>query len=127
MMEQQFTIPPEKMEAYRQAVHLRDLAWQKQMQQRHQQAWQIAEKGAQLLKKQFGVEKVAVFGSLVHPHLFFERSDIDLAVWGHAEKVYLQALSNLMDLTTEFAFDLIVVEEARPSIKAAIEQEGVLL
>lgn len=126
-MEHTLAIPPEKMEAYRQAVRLRDLARQEQLQQRHQQAWQIAEKGAHLLKEQYGAEKVAAFGSLVHPDLFFERSDIDLAVWGIPENVYLRALANLMDLTTEFAIDLVRVEEARLSIKAAIDQEGVLL
>jgi uncharacterized protein len=77
-----------------------------------------------MLKAVFAVERVVVFGSLVHPELFHLHSDVDLAVWGLGERDYLRALGQLQGLDPAFAIDLIRVEEAPAPLCATIVQEG---
>ncbi len=78
-----------------------------------------------MLKKEFGVKRVVVFGSLCHPNLFHEQSDVDLAVAGMNERQYLRALGRLLDLDADWSIDLIELESARPNLRQTIEQDGV--
>ncbi|MGB3765161.1 MAG: nucleotidyltransferase domain-containing protein [Phormidesmis sp.] len=55
-------------------------------------AWAEVEKVARLLKSQFGVTKVIVFGSLVSDR-FGEDSDIDIAAEGMADADFFEALA----------------------------------
>lgn len=120
-------ISPEKMAIYRQTARRRQEEAAQQLQERFQRAWDAARQAASVLKEEFGATRVAVFGSLVHPSLFHARSDIDLAVWGTAEMAYLRAWSRICEVTSEFGFDLIRVEEAMPRMLETIEKEGQLL
>lgn len=118
-------ISPEKMAEYRAGARKREAERQAALDERFELAWQLARHGADTLRSQFGATKVVVFGSLVNRKRFFERSDIDIAVWGIPEQLYLRALGSLLDSTTEFSIDLVRVEEARDHIRRAIEAEGV--
>jgi predicted nucleotidyltransferase len=84
----------------------------------------VARKAVKILKVEFGVEKVMVFGSLLHPALFHERSDVDLAVWGLSGRVYYRAVSVLLDIEPSISVDLIAFEDARPALQAVILREG---
>jgi tRNA nucleotidyltransferase (CCA-adding enzyme) len=54
------------------------------MAQRKKEAWDLAKNAAHLLRKEFGAERVVVFGSLAHGQWLTPWSDIDLAAWGIA-------------------------------------------
>ncbi|MEM1279461.1 MAG: nucleotidyltransferase domain-containing protein [Cyanobacteria bacterium P01_D01_bin.6] len=92
-----------------------------QRQNRRQQALIVARQAAQLLRDQFGVQRVVVFGSVLDPNTFHEQSDIDLAVWDLPADLYLQAVAKLLDLSA-FSFDLVPAESASDYIQAAIAQ-----
>ena len=55
---------------------------QQQMEQRQQRGLEQAKRSADLLKQEFQVNEVFLFGSLLTPELVHPESDIDLAVWG---------------------------------------------
>lgn len=87
----------------------------------------VAERASALLKQSFGATKVVFFGSLAHPTRFTEWSDIDLAAWGIAPRRYYAAVAAVMDLSTEFKIDLVDAETCPPTLREAIESEGVEL
>ena len=103
-----------------------------QMKERQQQGWAIARRCAQVLKEQFGVEKVVLFGSLLDHEGMHWRSDIDLAVWGLSEDNYWKASATLDDVIIESGFDfapvdLVDINLAKPHILKAINIEGIEL
>jgi uncharacterized protein len=98
-----------------------------ELQAKHQRAWEVAQQAAQILKQQFGVQQVAIFGSMLSRDRVHERSDLDLAVWGLDQSLYYQAVSRLLDLDSSLSIDLVEVELAKPKVRAAIEQEGIVL
>ena len=118
-------ISPSDMEKYRKTARKRRDIAQKQRLQRMDLAWKVARQAARVLYDQFHARDVAVFGSLVHPELFHMRSDIDLAVWGLDERLYLQAVARVTSLDPDISVDLIAMEEASPSLRAHIENEAV--
>ncbi|MCI0529315.1 MAG: nucleotidyltransferase domain-containing protein, partial [Nitrospira sp.] len=85
----------------------------KDAQTRYQQAQEAAEACIRVLKEQFGVREVYVFGSLAGQSPWHSRSDIDLAVEGLPPKEYIRALSTLWELLPEgLELDLITLEDA---------------
>jgi uncharacterized protein len=95
--------------------------------ERQQQAWQAARQAAQLLKEQFGVSRVAVFGSLARESGFTRWSDVDLAAWGIAPEDTFRAIGAVMDLDTAVPVNLVDVNTARPGLLEIIERDGVEL
>jgi uncharacterized protein len=93
--------------------------------QRRQEAWAAARQAAALLKQQFGVNRVVVFGSLVREDGFTRWSDVDLAAWGIAPEETFRAIGAVMDLNTAVPVNLVDVNTARASLLAVIEQDGV--
>lgn len=120
-------LTPEQVAAYRAGARRREQQRTQALADRHTHAWDVARRGAQMLKEQFGAAQVAVFGSVLRPEVFYERSDVDLAVWGLDEHLYLRAVSRLLDLDPEISVDLVEVEFAPARLREAIEQEGVIL
>jgi uncharacterized protein len=120
-------ITPEQMASYRDGYRQRRDQRSQALAARRECAWTVARTGAQILREQFGAAQVAVFGSLLRPDKFYERSDVDLAVWGLDERVYLKAVARLLDLNPEIAVDLVEIEFAAPRLRTAIEQEGMVL
>jgi predicted nucleotidyltransferase len=110
------------MEVYRSSALKREQVLRKQIQHRHEKAWQISRLAAQILKSEFGVTRVVVFGSLLQPTLFHLNSDIDLAIWDVHD--YFRAVSKMMDLDPDFRIDLVPIEDARVEIRSLIEKEG---
>ena len=92
--------------------------------QRLERGRAVARKAAELLRRRFHAERVAVFGSLLSPERFDERSDVDLAVWGLPEEDFLRAVAAVISLDREITVDLVAVEQARPSLRERIENEG---
>lgn len=65
-----------------------------------------------------------VFGSLVYPALFHERSDVDLAVWGLSGREYYRAVSVLLDSEPSIRIDLIAFEDVRRTLQDVILKDG---
>jgi predicted nucleotidyltransferase len=100
------------------------------MKVRQQEGWEAARKVAQMLKDDFGVERVVLFGSLLDPERMGDRSDIDLAVWGlsrHRETKAWMAANYILRPYNFPPIDLVPIEKAYPYIKAAIKAEGIEL
>lgn len=120
-------VSPEEMAVYQATARERAKQRRHRLASRLAHARQVAERAARLLKEQYSVGCVLLFGSLVHPELFHIHSDIDLAAWGLAERDYYRAIGQLQALDAEFAIDLIRMEDAPSTLLSTIEREGVAL
>lgn len=118
-------LSPEKIARYRQSALQRQKQEEAEINQRQQQAWQIARRAAYLLRQEFNVSRVVVFGSLARQGSFNRWSDIDIAAWGIAPENTFRAIGAVMDLQAEIPVNLVDVNTARPSLLAAIERDGV--
>ncbi len=116
-------LQPVDLEIYRKALRNRKQAGSSAS-SRLKRARKTARRAGAILKKQFGVKKVVLFGSVLHPTLFHSRSDIDIAAWGLKGREYFRAVGLLQALDPEIAIDLIAFEAAPPSLKKAIRAEG---
>jgi predicted nucleotidyltransferase len=114
----------DQLEEYRRSYWQRKEEKQKQLMALIKEARAVALLAAQLLKSQFGVTRVMMFGSLTRPSLFHFNSDIDLAVWGLPEKEYYRAVGILQSLHPKFAVDVVRFEEVSPALQAMILNEG---
>lgn len=118
------SLTPKEIAAYRRSAALVKPKRRESVRARRALAWQVARKATRILRAEFGVKEIMVFGSLLHLTLFHDRSDVDLAVWGLSGRAYFQAVSVLLDIEPSISVDLIAFEEARPALQAAILQEG---
>ena len=120
-------VTQKKMAVYKATARRRWENERQQLLQRFRKTSMLARKAAELLKEQFGVQRVALFGSVAHEELFHSHSDLDLAVWGLDEKEYYRAVAQLLALDPVIRVDLIRVEAASASMREEIESSGVLL
>lgn len=118
-------ISPEAMATYREGARQRHAAELEALAAREERAWIIARKAAAELRRQFGVERVVVFGSLIHPGRFTAWSDIDLAVWGLRPDETFRAISVAMDCDREIMVNLVDVGACKPWLLEVLEREGV--
>jgi uncharacterized protein len=116
-----------EMDIYAATARTRARARLERLEARRLRGWALAQRAAVRLKDEFGARRVAVFGSVLRPRLFHERSDVDLAVWGLDEHLYLRALAALLDLEPEISVDLVEAEQARPELRQVIEKDGIAL
>lgn len=86
-----------------------------------------ARQASALLRSAYGARRVVLFGSLAHKAWLTTDSDLDLAVEGLPPRVYFRAWDEVERLVGEARVDLIDVAEASPSLRAAIEREGMEL
>jgi predicted nucleotidyltransferase len=120
-------IPAEQMERYKRTARARWLAEKKRREVRRERAWKLVRQAAALLKEKYGVQRVAVFGSLTHSDRFSLWSDVDLAAWGLTPKNWLRAMAAVRDLSDEVELNLVDVTCCPPDLLAAIEREGMNL
>ena len=120
-------LTPEQIAAFRAGARRREEKKRQALAERHQRAWQVVQRAARMLKEQYGAESVVVFGSVLTPKRFHERSDVDLAVWGLDERLYYKVVSRLLDLDATISVDLVEAETARPRLRVVIEEEGVVV
>jgi predicted nucleotidyltransferase len=92
-----------------------------QMKQRQQQGLEIARKAAQILKQEFGAERVVLFGSMLDHERMWWGSDIDLGVWGLRSEDFFKA-GAAIERGHNFSIDLVEIQSAKPHILNAIEQ-----
>jgi predicted nucleotidyltransferase len=88
------------------------------------QARKVVRRAATILRKQFGVKKVVLFGSAVSASLFHSHSDVDIAVWELSGSAYYRAVGILQSLDPEIEVDLIAFEDASPALQEVIRRDG---
>ena len=120
-------IIPEAMARYRRSALAREMALQREAEQRHQVAWDIARRAAGLLREEFGATRVIAFGSLAHGAWFGVRSDIDLAAEGIPAEAFWRAWCALDRLDPTVDIDLVAIESAPERLRDEITQQGVAL
>jgi predicted nucleotidyltransferase len=120
-------VTKQKMALYKATAQRRWKEEQQQLSYRFRHTVMLAHKAAKLLKEQFGVRRVALFGSAASEELFHHHSDLDIAVWGLDESEYYRAVAQLLALDPFVSIDLIRVEDANSSLREEIEKGGVLL
>ena len=120
-------LDPTTLDIYRQAAQRRRQLLQEQVKERRERACEVARLAAETLRTEFQVTKVVAFGSLVVADQFHHHSDVDLAVWGLEERVYFLAVGRLQSLDPAIGVDLILFEDAKPALQAAIQRDGVAL
>ncbi len=117
-------IPPDQLARYRASAQQREQARSQQRLEHQRQGLQVAQRAAQVLKQDFHAHRVRLFGSLLDPRRVRAESDVDLAVEGLADSRYLEAVAQLLDLSS-FSVDLVQWEHASPRLRTVIHQQGV--
>jgi predicted nucleotidyltransferase len=119
--------PSEQLLEYKRGARARWLAEQQQIAMRRARAQQLARATADLLKAQFGVTRVVLFGSLIHAGRFHLHSDADVAAWGLTATNWLRAMSAVAALASDIEINLVDIETCSPELLSVIEREGVQL
>ena len=89
-----------------------------------EEAQELAERCARLLREQFGARRVILFGSAAGDAPWHSRSDLDVAVEGLPPEKHWQALNACYELLPpELTLDLIPLESAWPELRARLEGE----
>ena len=97
------------------------------MRERWERAWRAARAAADVLRGQFNATRVVAFGSLAHRDEFPPWSGIDLAAWGISPGAFYRAVAIMTGSSSEFKVHLIAPEDCSPTLRRAIEQEGITL
>lgn len=84
-------------------------------------------KAARILKEDFRVRRVILFGSLAHEAWLLPDSDVDLAVEGLAPTDYWEAWRRIETIISDRPVDLIEIESASPSILQMLDRHGIQL
>jgi predicted nucleotidyltransferase len=114
-----------KLAEYRAGARRRHAARAAALAARRARALALAREAARLLRDDFHVERVSVFGSAARGRYFDERSDLDLAVWGLEPHLHFRAQGRVLGLDRDFAIDLVRVEDAGPALREAIDRDGI--
>ena len=122
-------IPAEELKQYKRAARARWRAEQERVAARRERAWELARQAAELLKREYNVQRVIIFGSLTHADSFTAWSDVDLAAWGLTSANWLKAIGAVRRLGDGdgIELNLVDVECCSPELLAAIERDGVSL
>jgi predicted nucleotidyltransferase len=115
------------MAVYRASAEKRQQHKRDRLRQRQQLGLAIAQQASELLKQDFQVEKVVLFGSMRSLDRVHDRSDVDLAVWGLDPKNYFRAVGKLQSLHPDISVDLVEAETAPLRLLHEIEHNGVSL
>jgi len=118
-------------------VNLENLrqAWQKRarekkddMEKLRRHAFLKATAAADHLKKKYKASAVYLYGSLAWGRHFSGRSDIDLFVEGFPAKMsYWKMLVELEEITSPLPVNVVLSEDAIPSLREKARKEGILL
>jgi uncharacterized protein len=92
---------------------------------RSKRAVEIAKKAAFLLKQEYSVDKVVLFGSLVRKETFNRWSDIDIAAWGIKPEDTFKAIGKVLNIDPEWEVNLVDVNTCSESLLRSIMKNGV--
>ncbi len=122
-------LSPEEWKMYRPipTILQRKSATHSKLERRRKRAMRVTRQAASLLWKEFDAKKVVLFGSLAIPENFTLWSDIDLAVFGVPADLFYAAVAAITGLSAEFKVDLVDAETCKPSLRDAIDRDGITL
>ncbi|MBK8539344.1 MAG: nucleotidyltransferase domain-containing protein [Ardenticatenia bacterium] len=112
---------------YRATAQQRETTRQANLEAHRERALAVARYAADVLRQEFSAGTVLLFGSLARGGPVILRSDVDLAVSDLASDRFFVAVGRLQSLDAAISVDLVRLEEAPLSLRAAIEREGVAL
>ena len=115
------------MARYRSSAQARWYSEHAQREVRRQRAWRLVRQAAELLRAQYGVQRVSVFGSLTQPDRFTPWSDVDLAAWGLTAANWLKASAAVRAFASDIELNVVDVSGCSPELVAAIMRDGVVL
>lgn len=115
----------EIIKGYRRAAGESEEREARLLNERWEQAWQLAHTAAALLRGKYHVTRVVVFGSLVRRQMFTPWSDVDIAAWGIAPEHTFQAIADMLWISAGIEVNLVDVNTCSSSLLATIEREGV--
>lgn len=121
MSQTALTMTREELQKY----HLPSPASSRAAGSRRERAWGLAKKAADMLRGDFGAQRVVVFGSLVPGAWFTAVSDIDLAVWGIPAEQYYRAVAAVSELSADFRIDLVDPSDCSAPVRKAILESGI--
>ena len=121
------TISEAQFDHYSRGLRQRDAQRKKRLSKRQERARQVANSAANVLKTDFGAEKIILYGSLAHGAWFREHSDIDLAVAGLPAKLFWRAWVTIDRLSSDIEINIIDLVDAKPSLVREIELTGIEL
>ncbi len=115
----------EQMAEYKRTARRRLEAEKRNRVARHARAWELAREAAALLRREYGVERIVVFGSVLDVERFTERSDVDIAAWGLTSANWLKAILAVQRLSPDIEINLVDVGACSQELLAIIERDGV--
>lgn len=113
-------------ERFRRAWHARWEAERSRDAARGARARAVSSDLAQLLRRDYRVRRVVLFGSLARGE-FRRDSDIDLAVEGLSDGDFFAAGAALERIARDIDVDLVQLERAPPALAREIERDGIVL
>jgi predicted nucleotidyltransferase len=119
-------LPLDSLKKYRplEAIRRRKRAMSADLSKRRRRAIFTAGKAAELLRREFGVNEVIVFGSLARYGSFTLWSDIDIAAKGIPPARFFEAVGVITGMSSEFKIDLLDLEACPSSMRERIERDG---
>lgn len=117
-------LPPEKISQYRMTAMRRQKARAPKIKVRIKKGWALAQKAADILRKNYHANRVVVFGSLLHESRFTQWSDVDIAAWDIPPELTLRAIGAIMDLDSSIEVNLVDVNTCPTELLKSIEKEG---
>lgn len=98
-----------------------------QQEQQREELLRKAQQMAVALRKEYGVSRVIIFGSLAHAAWWEADSDIDIAVSSLPDEDYWRAWKTAEEFFKDRSVDFIQLEDASDSLRYSIESDGVEL
>ncbi|MCP4165486.1 MAG: nucleotidyltransferase domain-containing protein [Chloroflexi bacterium] len=123
------TLSPHKRKEFLEAAKRRSASLEPaptEVAEREQLLARIRE-AVQILKSEFGVSRVILFGSLAHAAWYISDSDVDLAVEGLRDQDFFRAWLLVESVIEDREVDLVDMEMASESLRAAIQRTGIEL
>ncbi len=118
-------LPETDIQEYQNGWRERFALQEERLRQRKLDLYRKAKVCAQVLKENYHVTQVILFGSLTGDKSIHERTDIDLAVVGLPSKDYFHALALLYEIPPNDAnVDLITLEDAPETLNQRIKNTG---
>ena len=117
----------EERAEYRQTLRRRDATDREQQKHARRQARADARRASDLLKTDFGADRVVVLGSVARNERLSPHSDLDLGVQGLSGMDYYEAVARVQSVSEQRSVDLVRLESCRHSLRQRIEESGIEL
>lgn len=119
------SVSEDELDRYRATCRKRDDEARRRQKRAHRDARMAARRAAAILRAEFGVDRVVLFGSVARTAYLGPRSDIDLAVEGLPARDHARAVDRVQGASEERRIDLVRIEQCSLSLKTDISADGI--